>query len=102
MKQYVKTDRLKQWLLLVTAFMMMLGTAFAQDPVEEATGYIQVEKNENPDKGLPLINAANQGVDNKDLDLLKELLTPDSAINTEPAEAEDHCSSDECAFETHQ
>ncbi len=102
MKQHEKTDRQRRWLLLVTAFMLMIGTAFAQDPVKETTGYIQVEKNEIPDKGLPLINAANQGMENKDMDLLQELLKPDSDHKAEPAATEDHCSSDECAFETQQ
>ena len=102
MKLHVKTDRQRQWLLLVTAFMLLTGSAFAQDPVKETTGYIRVEKNENPDKGRPLINAANQGVENKDMDLLKELLKPDSDHKAEPAATEEHCSNDECAFEAHQ
>lgn len=102
MKQQVKIHRQRRWLHLVTAFMMLLGTAFAQDPVKETSGYIQVKKNENPDKGLPLINAANQGVKNKDMDLLKELLQPDSDDKTEPAAIGKHCESDECAFEAHQ
>lgn len=102
MKQHVKTDRQRQWLLLAAAFMLLTGTAFAQDPVNETTGYIQIEKNEIPDKGRPLINAANQGMENKDMDLLKELLKPDSDDRTEPAATEKHCDSDECAFEAHQ
>ena len=102
MKQYVKTDRQRRWLLLVAAFMMMLGTAFAQDPVKETTGNIQVEKNKNPDKGLPLINAANNGVENTDMDLLTELLKPDSDDKAQPKAIEEQCASNECSFEPHQ
>jgi hypothetical protein len=82
--------------------MIMLATAFAQDTVEETTGYPRAEIKENFDTSKSTLNDTRQTLRNNEETLLQELLQADSASKTELTTKEEPCDSNECVLEPPQ
>ena len=102
MKPRVNKNRLRPLLILVVMFLFPLGTAFAQDNVENATGSAQNTNRENPDTRMPHRNAAKPGLEKKDVDLLNELIQPESANKSDQTVKEEACSSVKCTSDIPQ
>jgi hypothetical protein len=102
MKLRVNKNRLRLVLLLVVMFLIPLGTAFAQDNAENVTGSAQNTTRENPDTGMPHRNVAKPGLEKNDVDLLNELIQPESANKSDQTVKEEACSSVKCTSDIPQ
>ena len=96
MKLRVHKNRLRLVLILILLFLILLGTAFAQDNVENANGSAQNTNRENPDTRMPHRNVVKPGLEKKDVDLLNELIQPESANKSDQTVKEEACSSVKC------
>jgi hypothetical protein len=93
---------MRQLLVLSAAIVLTLQTAFAQDSAEKMSAYVQVEISENSATGMSRMSDADPGMENKDRDLLNELLQPDSSDRTERSAKEESCDRNECTPESHR
>ncbi|MDD2735900.1 MAG: hypothetical protein PHF56_18355 [Desulfuromonadaceae bacterium] len=102
MKPRVKTNRLRPLLIPVVMFLISLGTAFAQDNVGDVTGPAQIMTRENPDTGMPQRNIAKPELEINEVDLLNELIKPESANKSDQTVKEDSCISITCTSDVEQ
>ena len=102
MKPRVKKNRLRPLLILVVMFLISLETAFAQDNAENVTGSAQIKTRENPDTRMPHRNVAKPGLEIKDVDLLNELIQPESVNRSDQTVKEEACSSVKCTSDIPQ
>lgn len=96
MKLRVNKNRLRLVLILVVLFLIPLETAFAQDNDKNATGSAQNTNRENSDTRMPQGNVAKPGLEKKDVDLLNELIQPESANKSDQTVKEEACCSVKC------
>jgi hypothetical protein len=99
MKPRVKNNRLRLVLILVVMFLISLETAFARDTAKNVTGSAQIKTREHPDTGMPHRTVAKPGLENKDEDLLDELIQPESANKSDQAVNDDACISSKCSLD---
>jgi hypothetical protein len=102
MKLCVKTRRMRQLLILSASLVLTLQTAFAQDNTEKTSGNVHAEIRENLDTSISRMKGPNSKVEDKDGDLLDELLQPDSANKTEQTSKEESCDRNVCTSDTPQ
>jgi hypothetical protein len=96
MKPRVKKNRLRPLLILVVLFLISLDISFAQNNAENVTGSAQNTTRENPDTPMPQRNVAKPGLEKKDVELLNELIQPESANKSDQTVKEDSCISIKC------
>jgi hypothetical protein len=87
---------MRQLLILSAAILLTLQTAFAQDNTEKTSGNVHDEIRENLDTSISRMKDPNSRVEDKDGDLLNELLQPDSANKTEQTSKEESCDKNVC------
>lgn len=102
MEPCVKTCLIRQLLILSAALVLTLQTAFAQDSTEKTSGNVHAEIRKNLDTSISRMKGSNSRVEDKDEDLLNELLQPDSANKTERTAKDESCDSNVCTSETSQ
>jgi hypothetical protein len=96
MEPCVKTRRMRLLLILLAALVLTLQTAFAQDNTEKTSGNVHAEIRKNLDTSISRMKGPNSRVENKDADLLNELLQPDAANKTEQTSKEESCDRNVC------
>jgi len=99
MKSCVNVCRLKQFLILTAALVIMLETAYAQESVKKSHGLAQAGNKENVAVRASHVKSVNPEPENKDKELLNELLQTDAAIMTELTAKEAPCENNECSLE---
>jgi hypothetical protein len=102
MKPRVKKNRLRPLLILVVLSLISLQTAFAQDNAENVTGSTQNTTRVSPATSMPRVNDANPGQENKDADLLNELVQPEPVNKSDQTVKEEACGSVKCTADTTQ
>jgi hypothetical protein len=98
----MKTRRMIQLLVLSASLVLTLQTAFAQDSTEETSGNVHAEIRKNLDTSTSRMKGPNSRVEDKDGDLLNELLQPDSANKTDQISKEESCDRNVCTSDTPQ
>jgi hypothetical protein len=78
-------------LLIFVALIVRLATCFAQDTGTKTSSYAPVDSKENIDTITSRMKAAKPNVEKKHMDLLNELLQPDSSNQTERTVKEEPC-----------
>jgi len=90
---------MRQLLILSAASVLMLQTAFAQDKPEKTSGNVHDEVRGNLETSISQMEDFDSGAEDKDRDLLNELLQPDSAIKSVQTVNEGPCDSNACTLE---
>jgi hypothetical protein len=102
MKPRENKNRLRLVLILVIMFLISLETAFAEDKAENVTGSAQNTTRENPETRMPQRNDAKPGLEKNEVDLLNELIQPESANKSDLTANKDSCVSITCASDIPQ
>lgn len=102
MRPCMKARRVRQLLILSASLVLTVQTAFAQDNIEKKSGNVHAEIRENLDTSISRKKGPDSRVENKDGDLLNELLQPDSANKTEQTSKEESCDINMCTSDTPQ
>lgn len=97
MKPCVNRYRLRLVLILIVIVLISLETAFARDEAGNVTGSAQTKTREKPAAGTLRVNDANHDQEKKDVDLLDELIEPESANKGDQTVKEESCGSVTCA-----
>lgn len=93
MKPCVHVSRMSRLLVMSATLLLTLQTASARGRAEQMPAAVQVEINKKSDTGLSPLNAADPVMENKDRDLLNEILQSDSPDKSEQSaqeESSDH------------
>lgn len=100
MKNRVQKGLCGLLLILAAVFTMSLSTAFAQDARMKMASYASVDINENFDRIISGMDAAEPGIEKKDTDLLKELSQSDTSSQADRTGNEESCGNYECLLAT--
>ena len=85
-------------LVLATAFLMSMATAFAQDSGNQTSSYAQAEISRNYEMFMARMDAGEPEMDRNHRDLLSELLQSVSSNQNEHPENETPCVTNECTL----